>query len=48
MKIEKISLDGKKSSIEVMDKIFSAKINKILVSSVLYKANSNFKGRRLW
>ena len=45
MKIEKISLDGKKSSIEVMDKIFSAKINKILVSSVLYKANSNFKGR---
>ena len=45
MKIEKISLDGKKSTIEVMDKIFSAKINKILVSSVLYKANSNFKGR---
>ena len=45
MKIEKISLDGKKSSIEVMDKIFSAKINKILVSSVLYKTNSNFKGR---
>ncbi len=28
-----------------MDKIFSAKINKILVSSVLYKTNSNFKGR---
>ena len=45
MKIEKISLDGKKSSIEVMDKIFSAKINKTLVSSVLYKTNSNFKGR---
>tara|TARA_Y100000816_G_scaffold38429_1_gene24254 strand:+ start:174 stop:797 length:624 start_codon:yes stop_codon:yes gene_type:complete len=45
MKIDKISLDGKKSSIEVMDKIFSAKINKSLVSSVLYKTNSNFKGR---
>ena len=45
MKIDKISLDGKKSSIEVMDKIFSAKINKSLISSVLYKTNSNFKGR---
>ena len=45
MKIDKISLDGKKSSIEVMDKIFSAKINKSLVSSVLYKTNSNYKGR---
>ena len=45
MKIDKISLDGKKSSREVMDKIFSAKINKSLVSSVLYKTNSNFKGR---
>ena len=45
MKIDRISLDGKKSSIEVMDKIFSAKINKNLVSSVLYKTNSNFKGR---
>ena len=27
MKIEKLNLDGKKSSIEVLDKIFSAKIN---------------------
>ena len=45
MKIDKISLDGKKSTIEVLDKIFSAKINKSLVSSVLYKTNSNFKGR---
>jgi len=45
MKIDKISLDGTKSSIEVMDKIFSAKINKTLVSSVLYKTNANFKGR---
>jgi large subunit ribosomal protein L4 len=28
MKIDKIDLDGKKDSIEVLDKIFSAKINK--------------------
>ena len=28
MKIDKIKLDGKKDSIEVLDKIFSAKINK--------------------
>ena len=37
MKIEKISIDGKKDTIEVLDKIFSAKINSKLVSSVLYK-----------
>ena len=29
MKIDKISLDGKKSTIEVLDKIFSAKINAV-------------------
>ena len=45
MKIEKLNLDGKKSSIEILDKIFSAKINNRLVSSVLYKTNANFKGR---
>ncbi len=31
MKIDKLNLDGKKDSIEVLDKIFSAKINKKLV-----------------
>ena len=31
MKIEKINIDGKKVSIEVLDKIFSAKINNKLV-----------------
>ena len=46
MKIDKLSIDGKKNSIEVMDKIFSAKINKQLVSNVLYKTNSNYKGRK--
>jgi large subunit ribosomal protein L4 len=45
MKIDKISLDGKKDTIEVLDKIFSAKINSKLVSSVLYKTNANYKGR---
>ena len=45
MKLDKISIDGKKDSIEVLDKIFSAKINNKLVSSVLYKTNANYKGR---
>ena len=45
MKLEKHNLDGKKDSIEVLDKIFSAKINKKLVSAVLYKTNANYKGR---
>jgi len=45
MKIEKLNLDGKKDSIEVLDKIFSAKINHKLVNSVLYKTNANYKGR---
>ena len=46
MKIDKISIDGKKDSLEVLDKIFSAKINKQLVSNVLYKTNANYKGRK--
>jgi len=45
MKIDKINLDGKKSPIEVLDKIFSGKVNKKLVDSVLYKSNANYKGR---
>ena len=45
MKLEKLSIDGKKETIEVLDKIFSAKINSKLVSSVLYKTNANYKGR---
>ena len=45
MKIDKLNLSGKKSSIEVLDKIFSAKINKKLVNTVLYKTNANYKGR---
>ena len=45
MKIDKQGLDGKKNSIEVLDEVFSAKINKRLVSAVLYKTNANYKGR---
>ena len=46
MKIDKLSIDGKKDTLEVTDKIFSAKINNQLVSNVLYKTNANYKGRR--
>ena len=45
MKLDKINLNGKKDTIEVLDKIFSAKINNKLVSNVLYKTNANYKGR---
>ena len=45
MKIDKIDLNGKKNSIEVLDKILSAKINERLVNNVLYKTNANYKGR---
>ncbi len=46
MKIEKLDLKGKKTSIEVLDKIFSAKVNHKLISNVLYKTNANYKKRR--
>ncbi len=46
MKIEKMQIDGKKETIEVLDKIFAAKINRQLVSNVLYKTNANYKGRK--
>ena len=46
MKLDKINIDGKKDSIEISDKIVGAKINDKLVSSVLYKTNANYKGRK--
>ena len=46
MKIEKTNIDGKKETIEVLDKIFSSKINKKLISNVLYKTYANVKGRK--
>ena len=39
MKIDKLDLNGKKNSIEVLDNIFSAKVNRKLVETVLYKTN---------
>jgi len=46
MKIDSHSIDGKKNSIEIMDKLISVKTNKQLVSNVLYKSYANFKGRK--
>ena len=46
MKLDKINIKGEKSSIEILDKIFSKKVNKQLISNVLYKVNANYKGRK--
>jgi len=46
MKINKIDFDGKKNPIEVLDKIFSGKINKKLIDNILYKSIGNYKGRK--
>ena len=46
MKIDKYNIDGKKNPIEIIDKLISSKINKQLVSNVLYKTYANFKGRK--
>ena len=45
MKLDKLNLNGKKDSIEILDKILSSKVNKKLISNVLYKTNANYKGR---
>ena len=41
MKIDKFNIDGKKESIEVMDKIFSAKINKIPIKIIVALVGKN-------
>tara|TARA_Y100000817_G_scaffold80702_1_gene62212 strand:- start:1209 stop:1829 length:621 start_codon:yes stop_codon:yes gene_type:complete len=46
MKIDKLSIDGKKEAIDISDKIIAAKINDQLISNVLYKTNANYKGRK--
>ena len=46
MKIDKINLDGNKNPIEISDKIVASKINEKIISSVLYKTNANYKGRK--
>ena len=45
MRLDKLNLNGKKDTIEVLDKILSSKVNKKLISNVLYKTNANYKGR---
>ena len=42
----KLNVDGEKDSIDISDKIVAAKINNKLISSVLYKTNANYKGRK--
>ena len=46
MKLDTISLDGKKGTIEVLDKILTSKINKKLVQKVIYATIGNYKGRK--
>ena len=46
MKIDKMSLDGKKITLEINDKIFAKKVNKKLISEILYKNIANYKGRK--
>ena len=46
MKIDKLSIDGNKNTLEITDKIFTNKINKKLISEILYKNIANFKGRK--
>ncbi len=46
MKINQISIDGSKKSLEVTDKIFTNKINKKLISEILYSNIANYKGRK--
>ena len=46
MKIDKLSINGKKEAIDISDKIIDAKINDQLVSNVLYKTNANYKSRK--
>ena len=46
MKLEKLSIDGNKKTFEVTDKIFTNKVNKKLISEILYKNIANFKSRK--
>ena len=46
MKIDQISIDGSKKSLEVTDKIFTSRINKKLISEILYSNIANYKGRK--
>ena len=46
MKLDKISIDGKTQTIEVMDNVFAIKSNKKVISEVIYKLKANLKGRK--
>ena len=46
MKLDKINIEGNKNPIEISDKIVASKINEKIISSVLYKNNANYKGRK--
>ncbi len=46
MKLDKISINGQKNTFEVADNVFTNKINKKLISEILYKNIANFKGRK--
>ena len=43
MKLDKFSIDGKKDSIEVLDKIFSAKVNNKLLAVYFIKQTQIIK-----
>ena len=42
MKIDKLNLDGKKDSIEVLDKIFSAIVNFLISLTAFFTKTSEF------
>ena len=46
MKINIVDINGKKNSIDILDKLIDGKVNKKLVDIVLYKTNANYKGRK--
>ena len=46
MKLDKINIDGKTQTIEVMDDVFAIKSNKKVISEVIYKLKANLKGRK--
>ena len=46
MKFVKLNIEGKESSIDISDKLFSEKINLKNISGVIYKINANYKGRK--
>ena len=46
MKLEKININGKKTFLDIEDSFISSKLNKQLISNVLFKTIANFKRRK--